>query len=74
VSIKQPLATRQHQLIEAITRLRDANGYAPSQRELAAELGLCVTRINQLMHRCHADGLIVRRPRSARACGVISRS
>ena len=71
---KESIATRQRQLIDAITGMKQARGYLPSQRELAAELGLSLTRIAQLVQRCEADGLITRKARSARTLSVVSNS
>lgn len=71
---KQPLAARQRQLIEAIERLRQARGFLPTQRELAADLGISLARVSQLVARCEADGLLSRRSKSARTCRVIARA
>jgi SOS-response transcriptional repressor LexA len=67
-----PIDVRKRQLVEAIDRTGQARGFAPTQRELAQELGLSLARVAQLVAACEADGLISRKAMSARTCRVIS--
>lgn len=64
------MSCRQRQLLDAIERLCQARGYGPTQRELAAEIGVSVARVSQLVAKCEADGLLSRRANSARTCRV----
>lgn len=58
---------REHELLEAIARCQQAKGYAPSRRELAAEIGISTTRVQQLVDSCTSKGYLRRVPRMARA-------
>jgi len=59
---------REHELLAAIVAGKQANGYAPTRRELARTIGLSVTRIQQLVESCVSKGLLSRPARVARAC------
>jgi SOS-response transcriptional repressor LexA len=58
---------REHELLEAIARCQQAKGYAPSRRELAAEIGISTTQVQQLVDSCTSKGYLRRVPRAARA-------
>jgi len=49
---------RQRQLLDAVERMTEANGFAPTLRELATAMELSLTRIAQLMESCQEQGLI----------------
>lgn len=61
---------RMRQLIEATIRHTEDKGYPPTRRELAAELGVCVARVQQLFDRLMAAGILDRRPGMARTLRV----
>ncbi len=43
---------RQRQLLDAVEQMTEANGYAPTMRELATAMAVSLTRIAQLMAAC----------------------
>ncbi len=62
---------RQRQLLDAVERMTEANGFAPTLRELAKAMAVSLTRIAQLMAACEEQGLIRRMPGICRSCRVI---
>ncbi len=67
---KMPQYARDRQVIEAIIRHTDYRGYAPTMRELAAEVGVSLTRIAQIVKRLFDKGIVHYRPRTARTIAV----
>jgi SOS-response transcriptional repressor LexA len=65
------LSRRQSQLIEAIERFEQTNGYRPSMREVARVLGLAPSRVQQLATSTEAKGALVRVPGVARSWRVV---
>jgi len=61
---------RQKQVIEAIRRHVVARGYPPTQREMAADMGVSLTRVAQVVNRLVKAGVIRRTACSARAYAV----
>jgi SOS-response transcriptional repressor LexA len=61
---------REKQVLEAIDRGQKTRGYAPTRRELAAEIGISTTRVQQLVDSCTSKGYLRRVPRAARAYGI----
>jgi SOS-response transcriptional repressor LexA len=69
--IRLPKHQRQAQLLAAIARLRSERGFPPTQRELARDLGVSLSRVAQLVTACEASGQLTRQAKSARTCHVI---
>lgn len=61
---------RLRQVIEKIIGDTDANGYPPTVREIARELGVCVARVQQLLELLMAAGIVSNRPGMARTLTV----
>jgi SOS-response transcriptional repressor LexA len=61
---------RQRQLLDAVERMTEANGFAPTLRELATAMEVSLTRIAQLMAACEEQGLIRRMPGICRSYRV----
>lgn len=61
---------RQRQLLNAVEQMTEANGYAPTLRELAKAMAVSLTRIAQLMAACEEQGLIRRMPGICRSYRV----
>ncbi len=61
------LSARQRQLCDAIERLTAARGFAPSARELAADMRVSLARVGQLIASTAAKGALVREPGVARS-------
>jgi len=61
-----PTYQRQEQLIAAITELLSRGGVLPTQRELAAHLGISLARVSQLVAACEASGQLTRKAKCAR--------
>ena len=58
---------REHELLAAIVAGKQANGYAPTRRELAKTIGISIARVQQLVESCIDKGYLGRVPRAARA-------
>jgi len=65
--MKKTTADREHELLEAIVTGQQANGFAPTRRELAKTIGISTTRVQQLISNCSKKGLLSCPPRAARA-------
>lgn len=61
---------RLRQVIEKIIGHTDANGYPPTVREIAAELGVCIARVQQLLATLIDAGIVSHRPGMARTLTV----
>jgi len=62
---------RQQQLLDAVKRMTEANGFAPTLRELAKAMAVSLTRIAQLMAACEEQGLIRKVPGICRSYRVV---
>ena len=60
-------ADRQKQVLAAIRRRIADNGYPPTQREIAREIGVSLARVAQVMARLVEAGMVKRAAGSARA-------
>jgi repressor LexA len=64
------MTARQRAVLEALRRLHDEHGFAPSLREVASEVGLAsASSVHHHLRRLEARGLVERRagrPRSVR--------
>ena len=69
--IRLPRHQRQAQLLAAIARLHGERGFPPTQRELALDLGVSLSRVSQLVTACEASGQLTRLAKSARTCHVL---
>jgi repressor LexA len=59
----EDLTRRQRDVLEALRRLHDQHGFAPSLREVASEVGLASTSsVHHHVVRLEQRGLIERRP------------
>lgn len=58
-------------LLRAISRRIDANGYSPSLRELADDLGTCVNDVKGKLERLRRDGLVTYVDGQARTVRVV---
>jgi DNA-binding MarR family transcriptional regulator len=58
---------RQKQVLAAIRRRIADNGYPPTQREIAREIGVSLARVAQVMARLVEAGMVKRAAGSARA-------
>ena len=61
---------REQELLKAIVDGQRANGFAPTRRELAKQIGISVTRVQQLVDSCTEKGYLSRSPRTARGFEV----
>jgi DNA-directed RNA polymerase specialized sigma subunit len=61
------LTPRQEQLCEALDRLSRELGYAPSVKELAAELGVSLSRCHSLLRSVLLKGAVASAPGVARS-------
>jgi SOS-response transcriptional repressor LexA len=68
--MKATTADRQKQVIEAIRRHVVARGYPPTQREMAVEMGVSLSRVAQVVNRLVEAGVVRRTAFSARAYAV----
>lgn len=62
-------------LLRAIQARIDANGYSPSLRELADDLGVCVNDVAQKLRLLRRDGLVTYvdgQARTVRVVGVVA--
>lgn len=66
-AMKKATVDREHELLEAIVTGQQANGFAPTRRELAKTIGISTTRVQQLITNCVQKGLLSCPPRAARA-------
>ena len=57
---------REHELLAAIVAGQKAKGYAPTRRELAKEIGISTSRVQQIVESCIQRGYLARVPRAAR--------
>jgi repressor LexA len=63
----EDLTRRQREVLEALRRLHDQHGFAPSLREVASEVGLAsASSVHPHVVRLEEYGLIERRPRQPR--------
>jgi repressor LexA len=63
----EDLTKRQREVLEALRRLHDQHGFAPSLREVASEVGLAsASSVHHHVVRLEEHGLIERRPRQPR--------
>jgi repressor LexA len=64
------MTARQREVLDALRRLHDQHGFAPSLREVASEVGLAsASSVHHHLRRLEARGLVERRagqPRSVR--------
>lgn len=67
----RPLSERQQAFVDAVDRLTRTNGYAPTIREVADVLGVCVTRAHDLAWACERHGTVAREPRIPRSLRVV---
>lgn len=58
---------REHQVLAAIVAGQQARGYAPTRRELAKQIGISTSRVQQIVESCIDRGYLARVPRAARA-------
>jgi SOS-response transcriptional repressor LexA len=65
------MSPKQQALILAISRLTSSRGFPPSTAELAKELGVSKTRVEQLAIACQQQGAISRERRVARSWRVL---
>lgn len=65
--MRKPTEDREHELLEAIVAGQQERGFAPTRRELAKQLGISTTRVQQLVESCFQKGYLDRVPRAARA-------
>jgi len=68
------LTRRQQQVLAALERLHERDGFAPSLRELAAEVG--VASASTVLHHVRVlerRGVVERRPHAARTVTTTSR-
>jgi DNA-binding transcriptional regulator YhcF (GntR family) len=61
---------RQRQVVEAIARHVGARGYSPTMRELAAEVGISLARVAQLLPPLVEAGVVTCRPHLCRTLAV----
>jgi DNA-binding MarR family transcriptional regulator len=61
---------RQKQVLAAIRRRIADNGYPPTQREIAREIGVSLARVAQVMARLVEAGMVKRVACSARAYSI----
>jgi DNA-binding MarR family transcriptional regulator len=61
---------RQKQVLAAIRRRIAHNGYPPTQREVAQEIGVSLARVAQVMARLVEAGIVKRVACSARAYSI----
>jgi SOS-response transcriptional repressor LexA len=61
---------RQRQVVETIIGHVDANGFPPSLREIAATLGISLSRVAQVVTPLVEAGVVTCRPRSSRTLAV----
>jgi repressor LexA len=63
----EDLTQRQREVLEALRRLHDQPGFAPSQREVAGEVGLAsASSVHPHVVKLTERGLVERRPRQPR--------
>ena len=68
------LSDRQRQVLAALRRLHERDGFAPSLRELAAEVGLASTSsVHRHVRVLERHGMIERRANTARAVTTVAR-
>jgi repressor LexA len=65
------LSPRQQELVDRLEQLTDRHGFPPSVRELADEMHLHPSRVQQLANQAQAKGALHRRPGAARAWRVV---
>jgi repressor LexA len=66
----EDLTKRQREVLEALRRLHDQHGFAPSLREVADEVGLAsVSSVHAHVAKLTERGLVERRPRQPRTVG-----
>ena len=65
------LTARQEAVLGAVVRLREAAGYGPSLREIAAETRLSVSRVRQHLAALEARGRIARDLATARSIRLL---
>jgi len=65
------MSPKQAALVAAIRRLTDSRGFPPSVEELASDLGVSKTRIEQLAAVCQAKGVLSRERRVARSWRIL---
>jgi repressor LexA len=74
----EDLTQRQREVLEALRRLHDRHGFAPSLREVAGEVGLAsVSSVHAHVVKLTERGLVERRPgqpRTVRRVGAGQRS
>lgn len=58
-------------LLRAIRRRIATNGYSPSLRELADDMGTCVNDVNGKLHRLRREGLVTFVDGQARTVRVV---
>lgn len=68
------MSPRQQALVAAINHLTDKRGFPPSVAELARELGVSKTRVEQLALACQQRGVISHERRVARSWRVLPRA
>lgn len=68
------LSPRQAQLVEVVEQLTAKTGYPPSSREIAAEMRVHPSRVNQLIATAAARGAVTRDPGKMRSVRVVHRS
>ena len=57
-------------VMESIEDFTDTNGYPPTYRELAEDLGLCLSTVYSSIGRLEGKGLVERRARISRGLSV----
>jgi len=72
--IETKLSPRQAELVNAVERLTKSQGFPPSLKELAAELGCSRGRAKQLADLAVKKGILLHDPRLARSWRVVRSS
>jgi len=67
----RPLSPRMSQLVEAVGKLTAKNGYPPTLRELAEEMGVGHPRVVTLAAEAERRGRLARTPRVHRSLRVV---
>ena len=64
------LTPAQSYVLRAIARSFDTRGYAPTEREIAADRGCALTTIHEHIERCVLRGYLTRTPKARRGLAL----